>query len=91
LIFVNLQNESTKAKREVQEQNKYIERLRQKLDDATQFPMGIGEETRQKLVITSNAILANEFKPTFEVFVGVCVNFFTSLCWIMLENHLLLC
>ncbi|WJX87488.1 Leucine-, glutamate- and lysine-rich protein 1 [Trifolium repens] len=62
-----LQNESTKAKREVQEQNKYIERLRQKLDDATQFPMGIGEETRQKLVITSNAILANEFKPAFEV------------------------
>jgi hypothetical protein len=90
-MFVNLQNECTKTKREFQEQNKYVERLRQKLDDATQFPMRIDEETRQKLAITSNAIFANEFKPAFEVFVGVCVNFFTSLCWIMLENHLLLC
>ncbi|WJX93231.1 Leucine-, glutamate- and lysine-rich protein 1 [Trifolium repens] len=62
-----LQNECTKTKREFQEQNKYVERLRQKLDDATQFPMRIDEETRQKLAITSNAIFANEFKPAFEV------------------------
>ncbi|GAU40550.1 hypothetical protein TSUD_367530 [Trifolium subterraneum] len=62
-----LQNECTKAKREFQEQNKYVVRLRQKLDDATQFPIRIGEETRQKLAITSNAILANEFKPAVEV------------------------
>ncbi|CAJ2657077.1 unnamed protein product [Trifolium pratense] len=65
-IYV-LQNECTKAKRDFQEQNKYVERLRQKLDDATQFPMRIAEETRQKLAITSNAIFANEFKPAVEV------------------------
>ncbi|PNX58456.1 hypothetical protein L195_g050919, partial [Trifolium pratense] len=64
-IYV-LQNECTKAKRDFQEQNKYVERLRQKLDDATQFPMRIAEETRQKLAITSNAIFANEFKPAVE-------------------------
>ncbi|KAJ1442437.1 hypothetical protein SESBI_00797 [Sesbania bispinosa] len=42
-----LQNECAKAKRELQEQNKYIGRLRLELDKATHFPMRITEETRQ--------------------------------------------
>jgi len=70
LAFVNLQNECTKTKREFHEQNKYAERLRQKLDNVAQFPIRMAEETKQKLSIPSNAIFADESKAAV---VEVCV------------------
>lgn len=69
-MFVNLQNESAKTKREFHEQNKYVERLRQKLDNVPQFPIRMAEETKQKLTIPSKAILADESKAAV---VEVCV------------------
>lgn len=70
LAFVNLQNECAKTKREFHEQNKYVERLRQKLDNVPQFPIRMAEETKQKLTIPSKAILADESKAAV---VEVCV------------------
>lgn len=91
LAFAILQNECAKANRELQEQNKYTERLRQKLDDATQFHMKTDKGTKQNLAITSSAVEVVEAKDAaIEVFVGFCVNFFIPLYCIMLGHHLVL-
>lgn len=76
MIFINLQNECAKTKREFQEQNKYVERLiRQKIDDATQFPMKVAEEAGKES--GTRIISADESKHTsVEVFLDVCVNLF---------------
>ncbi|XP_073219451.1 uncharacterized protein [Cicer arietinum] len=58
-----LQNECAKTKREFQEQNKYVERLiRQKIDDATQFPMKVAEEAGKES--GTRIISADESKHT---------------------------
>ncbi|XP_058747274.1 uncharacterized protein LOC131620282 [Vicia villosa] len=67
-IIHMLQNECNKAKREFQEQNNYVERLRQKLDNVSKFPMKIAQESGEKIAITSSLMSAGESKvPAAEV------------------------
>lgn len=87
-----LQNECAKTKREFHEQNKYVERLRQKLDNVPQFPIRMAEETKQKLTIPSKAILADESKAAVvEVYKTISLSRNPTLtsqsCTICLSNE----
>lgn len=87
-----LQNECAKTKREFHEQNKYVERLRQKLDNVPQFPIRMAEETKQKLTIPSKAIFADESKAdVVEVYKTISLSRNPTLtsqsCTICLSNE----
>ncbi|CAI8600267.1 unnamed protein product [Vicia faba] len=76
-IIHMLQNECNKAKREFQEQNNYVERLRQKLDNVSKFPMKIAQESGEKIAITSSVMSAGESKvPAVEDFLGLVDKFY---------------
>ncbi|CAI8591896.1 unnamed protein product [Vicia faba] len=68
LLCHGIANECNKAKREFQEKNNYVERLRQKLDNVSKFPMKIAQESGEKIAITSSVMSAGESKvPAVEV------------------------
>ncbi|CAL5196524.1 unnamed protein product [Lathyrus oleraceus] len=91
-IIHMLQNECNKAKREFQEQNNYVERLRQKLDNVTKFPMKIAQESGEKIAITSSVMSTGESKvPAVEVSKTISLSRNPSLtsqcCTICLGNE----